>query len=101
MDPLELERFRRSVRERRGRSDESLLELADLDLAKALGVVEANGSVRGLRLAALLLFGRDDALRRFVSSHEVAFQALRGLDVEVNDFFRWPLLRVMEETPDR
>lgn len=101
LDPLEFERFRRSVRERRGRSDESLLDLPDLDLAKALGVVEANGSVRGVRLAALLLFGKEDALRRFVPAHEAAFQVLRGLDVEVNDFFRWPLLRIMEEIEAR
>jgi ATP-dependent DNA helicase RecG len=101
LDPLEFERFRRSVRERRGRSDESLLVLPDLELAKALGVVEANGSVYGVRLAALLLFGKEDALRRFVPAHEVAFQVLRGLDVEVNDFFRWPLLRVVEEIEAR
>jgi len=55
LDPLEFERFRRSIRERRGRSDESLVDLSDLELAKALGVVEANGSVRAVRLAALLL----------------------------------------------
>lgn len=101
LDPLEFDRFRRSVRERRGRSDESLIELPDLELAKALGVVDANGGVRGLRLAALLLFGREDALRRFLPAHEVAFQLMRGLDVEVNDFFRWPLLRVMEECEAR
>lgn len=101
LDPLEFERFRRSIRERRGRSDESLLDLPDLELAKALGVVEANGSVRGVRLAALLLFGKEDALRRFAPAHEVAFQVLRGLDVEVNDFFRWPLLRIMEEIEAR
>jgi ATP-dependent DNA helicase RecG len=101
LDPLEFERFRRSVRERRGRSDESLLDLPDLELAKALGVVEANGQVRGVRLAALLLFGKEEALRRFVPTHEVAFQALRGLEVETNDFFRWPLLRVMEEIEAR
>ncbi|MHB1897841.1 MAG: ATP-binding protein, partial [Metallibacterium sp.] len=101
LDPLEFERFRRSVRERRGRSDESLLELPDLELAKALGVVEANGNVRGVRLAAFLLFGKEDALRKHLPSHEVAFQVLRGLDVEVNDFFRWPLLRVIEEIETR
>lgn len=101
LDPLEFERFRRSVRERRGRSDESLLDLRDAELAKALGVIDANGEVRGVRLAALLLFGKEDALRRFVPGHEVAFQVLRGLDVEVNDFFRWPLLRVMEECEAR
>lgn len=101
LDPLEFERFRRSIRERRGRSDESLLDLPDLELAKALGVVEANGEVGGIRLAALLLFGKEEALRRFVPAHEVAFQILRGLEVEVNDFFRWPLLRVMEEIEAR
>ena len=101
LDPLEFERFRRSVRERRGRSDESLLDLPDLYLAKALGVVDANASVRSVRLAALLLFAKEDALRRFIPTHEVAFQVLRGLDVEVNDFFRWPLLRVMEECEAR
>ncbi len=101
LDLLEFERFRRSIRERRGRSDESLLDLPDLELAKALGVVEANGTVRGVRLAALLLFGKEDALRRFLPGHETAFQALRGLEVEVNDFFHWPLLRVMEEIETR
>ena len=101
LDPLEFERFRRSIRERRGHSDESLLNLPDLELAKALGVVEANHVVRSVRLGALLLFGKEDALRRFAPSHEVAFQILRGLDVEVNDFFRWPLLRVMEEIEAR
>jgi ATP-dependent DNA helicase RecG len=101
LDPLEFERFRRSIRERHGGSDKALLELTDLELAKALGVVVANGEVRAVRLAALLLFGKEDALRRHLSTHEVAFQVLRGLDVEVNDFFRWPLIRVMEEIEAR
>lgn len=101
LDPLEFERYRRNVRERRGRSDESLLDLSDLDLAKALGVVEADGRVYGVRLAALLLFGKEEALRRFVPNHEAAFQVLRGLDVEVNDFFHWSLLRIMEEIEAR
>jgi ATP-dependent DNA helicase RecG len=101
LDPLEFERFRRSVRERRGRSDESLLELPDLELAKSLSVVEANGTVRGVTLAALLLFGKESALFRHVPTHEVAFQAMRALDVEINDFFRWPLLRVTEEIEAR
>jgi ATP-dependent DNA helicase RecG len=101
LDPLEFERFRRSVRERRGHSDESLLDLPDLELAKALSVVEGNRTAKGVRLGALLLFGKEGALRRFVPNHEVAFQILRGLDVEVNDFFHWPLLRVMEEIEAR
>ncbi|WP_324670315.1 ATP-binding protein [Geochorda subterranea] len=96
LDPLEFERFRRSIRES-GRGDASLLTLSDVDLAKALGAVEANHKVRGIRLLGLLLFGREDVLRRYMPTHEVAFQVLEGTLVKVNDFFRWPLLRVMEE----
>ena len=101
LDPLEFDRFRRSIRERRGRGDETLLELSDLELAKALGAVEANGAVSAVRVLGLLLFGREDALRLHLPTHEVAFQVLRGTDVEVNDFFRWPLLRSMEELEAR
>ncbi|MCL5677444.1 MAG: putative DNA binding domain-containing protein [Firmicutes bacterium] len=101
LDPLEFERLRRSIRERRGRSDETLLDLPDLELAKALGAVEANGHVSAVRVLGLLLFGKEEALRRLLPAHEVAFQVLRGQAVEVNDFFRWPLLRVMEEIEAR
>lgn len=101
LDPLELERMRRSIRERRGRSDETLLELSDLDLAKALGAVEANGHLTAVRVLGLLLFGREEVLRQLLPAHEVAFQVLHGQAIEVNDFFRWPLLRVVEETEAR
>ncbi len=101
LDPLEFERFRRSVRERRGRSDETLLDLPEIELAKALGAVEANGEVTAVRVLGLLLFGREEALRRALPAHEVAFQVLSGTRVEVNDFFRWPLLRVTEEIEAR
>ena len=97
LDPLEFERFRRFVRESQGRGDKLLAELPDVELAKALGAVQANHEVSAVRVLGLLLFGREEALRRLLPTHEVAFQVLAGQRVEVNDFFRWPLLRVMEE----
>lgn len=97
LDPLEFERFRRFIRESRGQGDASLVDLPDPELAKALGAVEANHDVSAVRVQGLLLFGREEALRRLLPSHEVAFQALSGQQVEVNDFFRWPLLRAMDE----
>ncbi len=97
LDPLEFERFRRSIRENRGRSDAGLAEFSDQELAKALGAVEANHTIRAVRVLGLLLFGKEDALRRLLPTHEAAFQVLAGTKVEVNEFFRWPLLRVMEE----
>lgn len=101
LDPLELERFRRFIRESQGRGDASLVELPDLELAKALGAVVANGSVHEVRVAGLLLFGREAALSRFLPTHEAAFQVLSGRAVRVNDFFRWPLLRLVEEFEGR
>ncbi|MGH2586144.1 MAG: ATP-binding protein [Dehalococcoidia bacterium] len=97
LDPLEFQRFRRTVREGRGLSDRSLADLPDVEIAKALGAVEANHDVSAVRVLGLLLFGTEEALRQFLPAHEVAFQVLFGTDVEVNEFFRWPLLRTMDE----
>ena len=97
LDPLEFERFRRFIRESQGRGDASLVDLPDVELAKALGAIQANHAVSSVRALGLLLFGREESLRRLLPVHEVAFQALTGLEVRVNDFFRWPLLRVMDE----
>ncbi len=97
LDPLEFERFRQAIHESRGIGDESLLHLPDEELAKALGAVEANHSVEAIRVLGLLLFGRESALRKYLPTHEVAFQVLSGTQVEVNEFYRWPLLRVMEK----
>jgi ATP-dependent DNA helicase RecG len=97
LDPLEFERFRRFIRESQGRGDAGLVDLPDSELAKALGAIQANHEVSAVRVLGLLLFGREDALRRLLPTHEVAFQVLSGQKVQVNDFFRWPLLRVVEE----
>jgi len=75
--------------------------LPDVELAKALGAVEANHSVRSVRMLGLLLFGREPSLRRLIPTHEAAFQKLSQQRVEVNDFFRIPLLRLMEELMGR
>ncbi len=97
LDPLELERFRRFVRESRGAGDGALLALTDAELARALGAVEdAAGDVR-VRVLGMLVFGREDAIRRCLPTHEVAFQVLSGGKVVVNQFYRWPLLRSVEE----
>ena len=97
LDPLEFERFRRFIRESQGRGDASLIDLPDLELAKALGAVQANHAISAVRVLGLLLFGREEALRRLLAAHEAAFQVLSGQKVEVNDFFRWPLLRLVDE----
>jgi ATP-dependent DNA helicase RecG len=88
LDPLEFARLGRSIRESGTLGDVSLLALPDQEVAKALGAVEANHTITAVRVLGLLLFGHEDALRRFLPTHEVAFQVLVDLRVEVNDFFR-------------
>lgn len=97
LDPLEFERFRRTIRESRGLGDSSLLDLPDVELAKALGAIEGNHEVRAIRVLGLLLFGREDVLRRLLPVHELAFQVLSGLPVQVNEFRCWPLVRLMDD----
>jgi len=101
LDPLEFDRFRRSIRESRGAGDRALLDLTNEEIAKALGAVEANGTVSAIRVLALLLFGKEDALRELLPAHEIAFQVLRGGRVEVNDIVRWPLFRFIDEVLSR
>jgi ATP-dependent DNA helicase RecG len=102
LDPLEFERLRQTIERSRGRADASLLELSDQEIVRTLGLGEGSGGrVERLRVAALLLVGREAAIRRFLPTHEVAFQVLSGTRVAANDFFRWPLVRIADEIARR
>ena len=94
LDPLEFARLRRMVEENRG--DTALLDLSDEEIARALGLVRAEEGILTPTLAGLLLIGKEASLREHVPAHEVAFQVLRGTDVAVNEFRRWPLLHTLE-----
>lgn len=101
LEPLEFDRYRRTIRESTGRGDNTLLALDNLELAKALGAIDTTNGAVTVRLLGLLLFGREEVLKDVLPTHEVAFQVLSDTAVEVNDFVRWPLLRVMEELEAR
>jgi ATP-dependent DNA helicase RecG len=95
LNPLERHRIREAIRKYGG--DQSLLPLADEELDGALGLTMAADGMRYPTLAGLLLLGREEQLRRFVPAYETAFQVLEGTDVQVNEFFRKPLLQTFEE----
>ena len=101
LDPLEIERVRRMVALNRGRADASLLDLSNAEIIRALGLGEGGSAtgerVERVRVAALLMVGREEAIKRYVPNHEVAFQVMRGTRVAVNEFVRWPLVRAAEE----
>jgi ATP-dependent DNA helicase RecG len=94
LDPLEFARLRRMAEENPG--DTALLKLSDREIAGALGLTRSEGDLLRPTVAGLLLVGKESALKDHVPAHEVAFQVLRGTDVLVNEFRRWPLLRVHE-----
>lgn len=93
-DPLERERLRQLI-ERFG-GDHTLATLSDEDLEGALGLIRTEDGRRIPTVAGLLTLGRESAIRQHIPTHEVAFQALTGVDVRVNDFYRGPLLKVFE-----
>lgn len=100
LDPLQFERLRQTITRLRG--DQSLLELSDEELAKALRLVETQD--RGLvpNMAGLLLLGRETVLRRVLPTHEVYFQVLDAQQqVKVNDAFQGPLLHILEHLEAR
>lgn len=95
LNPLERQRIREAIRLYRG--DASLLPLSDDELDGALGLVVNVDGVRYPTLAGVLMVGREEVLRQFVPSHEIAFQVLEGTEVKMNEFFRKPILQVFEE----
>ncbi len=99
LDPLERQRLRQAI-ERYG-GDRSLLGLSDESFDGALGLTRTIEGVPTPTVAGLLLAGTEAALREHLPTHEVAFQALSGTDVKVNDFYRWPLVRLFERLDEQ
>ena len=95
LDPLQRLRIRNTIKRYGG--DQSLLPLADEELDGALGLVTNVDGMRCPTVAGLLLLGNESLLRQHLPSHEIAFQVLRGTEVQVNEFFRKPLLETFEE----
>ncbi len=94
LDALEFDRLRRLIKEFHG--DATLLDLTDMDIARALGLVHTDGDHQVATVTGLLLAGTKSALHEYLPAHEVAFQVLHGTEVILNEFRRWPLLRTLE-----
>ncbi len=94
-DPLQRLRLRNAIKKYGG--DNSLLNLSDEELDAALGLCRTVDGVRRPTVAGLLLLGTQELLRIHLPAYEVAFQVLRGTDVQVNEFYRAPLIETFEE----
>lgn len=100
LDPLAFEVARRLMK--RPGADKVLLELSDQEMAKAMRVVESQGEDLVPTIAGILLFGRQEAIERWVPTHACHVQAL-GVDgsVLMNDGFKLPLVRLIAEIEGR
>lgn len=98
-DPLERERLRQMITRYGG--DITLGGLDDRELEGALGFVRRENGRRISTVAGLLILGRESVLREKLPSHEVAFQALEGMQVKANDFYRTPLLKTFERVMEQ
>lgn len=96
LDPGEFERLRRLCSRTDG--DPQLARLSDRDLCVALGLVPRTAPVS---LGMVLLFGRPEALERWVPTAELLFQDDRKGSTSANEHLRWPLLRMAEEVHAR
>ena len=82
LSSLERERLRNMIRIYHG--DTSLLELPDNELDNALGFVRERNKESFPTIAGLLMIGHEQYIRQYIPSHEVLFQVLEDLSVQVN-----------------
>ena len=96
LDPLEFDRLRRMVGVSSG--DASVIPtLGDFEIGRALGVLDGREDSPVVRRGAVLLFGRSEAIRRYIPTHETAFQVIEGTSVRQNVFAHDPLLKAAED----
>lgn len=96
LDPLEFERLNQLL-ERNTRSDRDLIGIPHEEQAAILGLVLRRDGRLVPTLTGMLLVDRTQALQTFLPTHQAAFQVLGpGQQVEVNGFFREPLLKLLE-----
>jgi ATP-dependent DNA helicase RecG len=96
LDPLEFERLRQTISRLHG--DKSLLDLSNEEIAKALRLVETRGKKLVPNIAALLLLGREESLKKIIPTHAVHFQFIdAGGNIRVNESFQCSLLKIFSE----
>jgi ATP-dependent DNA helicase RecG len=92
LDPAEFDRFRRLCS--RSPGQEGLSRLSDRDILKALGLAPKDDVVT---LGAVLLFGTQEAVQRWVPTAEFLFQDLRKGSSATSVRLQGPLFQVADQ----
>ena len=94
LDSNERERLRRIIKMRKG--EESLLELSDEELDKALRLVKEENGILYPTVTGMLLIGKEERLQEIMPTAKASFQVLEGTKVRVNEQFAKPILATFE-----
>lgn len=94
LDTNERERLRKIIKMRKG--DETLLELSDEELDKALRITKEENGILYPTVTRMLLLGREDRLEELMPTAKSSFQVLEGTHVRINEQFSKPLLATFE-----
>lgn len=95
LDAVERERLRNIIRTYHG--EQTLLELSNEELDKALQLVTTVEKHLVPTFAGLLILGKRDRLKSLMPTAESAIQVLCGTEVKVNESFTLPLLAAFEK----
>ena len=94
LDPNERLRMRNIIKFRKG--DNSLLDLSDEELDKALQIVKEDHGVLRPTITGLLLIGKEEKIREYIPTAKESFQVLEGTQIRVNEEYSKPLLATFE-----
>lgn len=95
LDDVERERLRSIIRSYHG--EQSLLELDNEELDKALRLATEDGGKLVPTFCGMLLIGKRESLMRCVPTAEAAFQVMNGTGISVNESFTLPILAAFEK----
>ena len=94
LDPNERLRLRNIIKFRKG--DNTLLELSDEELDKALQLVKEDHGILRPTITGLLLIGKEEKIKEYIPTAKESFQVLEGTQVRVNEEYSKPLLATFE-----
>lgn len=94
LDPNERVRLRKIIKSRKG--DQSLVDLTDEELDKALQLIKEENGIMYPTVTGMLLIGKEDRLQELMPTAKSSFQVLEGTTVRVNEQFAKPLLATFE-----
>ncbi len=95
LDDVERERLRGIIRSYHG--EQSLLELDNEELDKALRLATDDSGKLVPTFCGMLLIGKRESLMRCVPTAEAAFQVMNGTGISVNESFTLPILAAFEK----